>query len=514
MKERQSVEIAYLINGDVISVRRLSQRGEWRAALDSVRLGRRACRSPERLWCRWRCWPPIVWCTCRRMSRCGRWSGSASRRWSPAAPCAGHAATASVRASTTTRSRYRRCRWCGGRGGGYRLALVPGFSGRIENGRAPIPVESLVAQGPADVPFASDGRAELRIGTGTFVVRGLPDDGPVPRLPAGVVRRFVRRSALPLEMAALASVLCAVPVGAQIGEADMKSAIPAHATPLGNRKASAVGSPDAGARPASVFRRAADRLPAPGLRRGRVVAVAGGRDSVALDCPLDVRRGLPRQPMYVERDLELVLRAVAGTDEGHPAGPGAADRQTAAVRRRAGRRPIRSAAWRARRRSRRRAPGLTECRKTNRPGRTARQRARTARGQPHVPDGFFAVGDRAERRRRCRRRWWRRPSAGGAPAHRPATAVGAGQIRQPSTERPVRDRRGRAGAVRASARRRGRDHGPCDGSAVDAATPSARQRRERSTGPGIRPRPGRGARRSSRAPDRRGRRHVLRRPAP
>jgi hypothetical protein len=55
----------------------------------------------------------------------------------------------------------------------------------------------------------------------------------VPELPAGVLRRFTRKALLPLEVAALASVLlCAVRVGSEIGEADMKSAIPANATPM------------------------------------------------------------------------------------------------------------------------------------------------------------------------------------------------------------------------------------------------------------------------------------------
>ena len=64
------------------------------------------------------------------------------------------------------------------------------------------------------------------------MIRSGPDRGPVPELPAGVLRRFTRNALLPLEIAALASVLCAVRVGAEIGEADMRSAIPPDATPL------------------------------------------------------------------------------------------------------------------------------------------------------------------------------------------------------------------------------------------------------------------------------------------
>jgi hypothetical protein len=114
---------------------------------------------------------------------------------------------------------------------GYRLALASGFTGRIEGGRAPLPVEALARQGVKDVPLPPGTRAELHLGPATFVIRVSPEPGETPRLPRGVVRRLARSALLPMELAALASVLCAVPVGAQLGEADMKSAIPAHATP-------------------------------------------------------------------------------------------------------------------------------------------------------------------------------------------------------------------------------------------------------------------------------------------
>ncbi|HEY5089567.1 MAG TPA: hypothetical protein VIK30_06340, partial [Polyangia bacterium] len=38
MKQAQSIEITYLINGEVISVRRLSQRGEWRSGASTFGL--------------------------------------------------------------------------------------------------------------------------------------------------------------------------------------------------------------------------------------------------------------------------------------------------------------------------------------------------------------------------------------------------------------------------------------------------------------------------------------------
>ncbi len=80
-------------------------------------------------------------------------------------------------------------------------------------------------------------RVEVSFGPATYVVRALEDAGAVPALAGGFVRRFARRAFLPLELAALASIFCAVPVGATIGEADMRSAIPAKATPWEVEKA-------------------------------------------------------------------------------------------------------------------------------------------------------------------------------------------------------------------------------------------------------------------------------------
>jgi hypothetical protein len=114
---------------------------------------------------------------------------------------------------------------------GYQVRIAPGFSGRLRGERAPIPVESLVDRTAVDVAFPSDGHAELRLGAATYVVSSGPEQGPAPELPRGVLRRLVRRALIPVELAALASVFCAVPSGRQIGEAEMRSAIPANATP-------------------------------------------------------------------------------------------------------------------------------------------------------------------------------------------------------------------------------------------------------------------------------------------
>jgi hypothetical protein len=231
VKQAQSVEIAYLMSGGVVSQRRLSRRGEWRAgfaaftlvagmSLASALLVGLALLAAHR----------VVYATPYLLV------------WVLAGT--GAAVVAAVRAA-----RRARCYAVGASidddafaglplplvrrtSAGYVMRLAPGATGQLESGRAPIPLENLIGEGVVEVPLPADSRAEIGIGVATFVVRSGPDRGPVPELPAGVLRRFARKALLPLQLAALASVLCAVRVGAQIGEADMKSAIPADATPL------------------------------------------------------------------------------------------------------------------------------------------------------------------------------------------------------------------------------------------------------------------------------------------
>jgi hypothetical protein len=123
----------------------------------------------------------------------------------------------------------------------YRLVVAPGFTGRMDGDRAAMPLETLMGGEQAsrfvEVALEPGARAEVGSGAATFVIRSLPETGPVAGLPGGVVRRFARRAFLPLEVAALGSIFCAVPVGAQIGEADMRSAIPVRATPWEIEKA-------------------------------------------------------------------------------------------------------------------------------------------------------------------------------------------------------------------------------------------------------------------------------------
>jgi hypothetical protein len=253
VKQSQSIEIAYLINGEVVSVRRLSRRSEWRnglAAFGMVALLSMATAAIV----------AMAMLAAHRVlflpTYLGLWAAVglgvatlAATRAARRARCYNIGAAIDDDAfSALALPLVRRTK------AGYRLAIVPGFTGRIEHGhRAPLAVEALARGGRpedqqgrqdrdgeargVDLPLELGMRAEVAFGPATFVVRAYSDVGQRTPLSTGFVRRFARRSFLPLEMAALASIFCAVPVGARIGEADMRSAISPRSTPWEIEKA-------------------------------------------------------------------------------------------------------------------------------------------------------------------------------------------------------------------------------------------------------------------------------------
>jgi hypothetical protein len=121
-------------------------------------------------------------------------------------------------------------------GNGYELALAPGMTGIIAGGRAPIAVETLIGSRGSRVPLDATVRAEISLGSTTFIVRGAKGTGREP-VSRALVKRFARPTLTVVQLMAVGSFLYAVPVGAAIGEADMKSSIPPHATPWETEKA-------------------------------------------------------------------------------------------------------------------------------------------------------------------------------------------------------------------------------------------------------------------------------------
>jgi hypothetical protein len=116
---------------------------------------------------------------------------------------------------------------------GYELSVAPGMHGRIEGATGDLDTGALLREGRTRVLLEPGMRATLGFGATTFVVRAraLAELGPPATLPPGFWRPFARRALLPIQVIAALAFLRAVPVGAALGESDMKSAIPADATP-------------------------------------------------------------------------------------------------------------------------------------------------------------------------------------------------------------------------------------------------------------------------------------------
>jgi hypothetical protein len=231
VKQTQSVDIAYLMNGGVVSQRRLSLRGEWRAAITTFAAVAGMALAAAllvggALLAAHRVVYAVPYLLVWMVAGVGA-AVLAGLRAARRARC--YAIGADIDDDAFAASPMPLVRRTAG---GYVMRLTPGLSGHLESGRAPIPLESVIGEGTVDVPLPADSRAEVRVGVATFVVRSGPDGGSVPELPAGVLRRFARKALLPLQVAALASVLCAVRVAGPIGDAEMRSAIPADATPL------------------------------------------------------------------------------------------------------------------------------------------------------------------------------------------------------------------------------------------------------------------------------------------
>jgi hypothetical protein len=113
----------------------------------------------------------------------------------------------------------------------YELSLGAGMVGVVETERGAMDVGALVRGGTPCVPLAAGTRAELQMGTTTFIVRVVAQPGRLAPLPRGSLRPFARRALVPAHLVALVAFLGAVPEARPLGEADMKSAIPADATP-------------------------------------------------------------------------------------------------------------------------------------------------------------------------------------------------------------------------------------------------------------------------------------------
>jgi hypothetical protein len=226
------VEVAHLVNGDPVSVRRLSARnervGSWTAvaAIAAVFLAGMvvvalAAHALDRAFYA----PEFV----------GLWLGAAT--------------VVSVMAFRRVSNRFRRYT-LGSRldadafapfdvdlvrrvGDRFDLTMVPGMRGHVESGRAPLPVEALVTDRPRTMTFEAGATAELQIGTSAFVIRSRPAEGAATvELSRGLFRLFSRGALAGLQLAVVGSVFFAIPDGQTIGDRAMaRPPVPRAITP-------------------------------------------------------------------------------------------------------------------------------------------------------------------------------------------------------------------------------------------------------------------------------------------
>ncbi len=131
-------------------------------------------------------------------------------------------------------------------GSRFDLTIVPGMKGHVGNGRAPLPVEALVGEKPHRIALGEGATAELSMGASTFVIRSRPGTGPAAQgVPAGVPKAdrggwivsrdhfklFSRLALAGLQVGMLGTVLSAVPRGQTIGDRPAHLVAPRITTP-------------------------------------------------------------------------------------------------------------------------------------------------------------------------------------------------------------------------------------------------------------------------------------------
>ncbi|HET6280363.1 MAG TPA: hypothetical protein VFH73_05340 [Polyangia bacterium] len=232
---KHAIEVAHLVNGEVLSVRTLCRTREWRqvsaavgfvalmfmaamALVTAIVLGaHRVLYTPEYLAVWTVAATAVAWIIGRRVL-------ARARRYAVGAGI-DNDAFAGDELDLVRRTRD-----------GYQLTVLPGMTGTFAGGRSPVPIESLMGGSGTGsrgtrLHLGPDTRAEINTGTTTFVVRSIEE----PRARQTPGRAFFKGLARPvltaMQLTAVVSLLGATPMAVPISEADMRSSIPADATP-------------------------------------------------------------------------------------------------------------------------------------------------------------------------------------------------------------------------------------------------------------------------------------------
>lgn len=118
------------------------------------------------------------------------------------------------------------------KGDAFELTIAPGMSGHVESGRAPIPIEALTAGGPRTLTLEPGATAELSIGNSTFVVRsraGMP--AKEMGFTRDLINLFSPAAVIGLLVALFGTLASAVPTGQTIGDRAAHLVAPRITTP-------------------------------------------------------------------------------------------------------------------------------------------------------------------------------------------------------------------------------------------------------------------------------------------
>lgn len=136
-------------------------------------------------------------------------------------------------------------------GSGYEVGLLPGMTGTIEQGGRSMPIEALTRNGAVHVPLPATGKVRVEAGNITFTIArpNLNRDAEGARargfagwwrerresldwLAERIAQRLVRAVAVGTPIAALATVVGAVPAAMAVTENDGRWKIPSNASPV------------------------------------------------------------------------------------------------------------------------------------------------------------------------------------------------------------------------------------------------------------------------------------------
>lgn len=225
------IEVAHLVTGDVVSVRRLSMRRERTGGLVAalgVVCGALALMVVGAL---------VVWATGQAVfvpPFLGVWVlvtaavaafavRAVRRRLSRyvIGPSLGADAFASIDADLVRR-----------RGDAFELTVTPGMTGHVESGRAPIPIEALTSGSARTLTLEPGATAELSIGNSTFVVRSRAGAPASERgFTRDLVQLFSPAAVIGVLVALFGTLASAVPTGQTIGDRAAHLVAPRITTP-------------------------------------------------------------------------------------------------------------------------------------------------------------------------------------------------------------------------------------------------------------------------------------------